>query len=264
MDAKRKQTGKKKAKPKARRPRKVTEVKGRQAGKVRTGAVVNVSITQPRTTARRARNTNKAQNVAQSIIPLLTGIQAQSVAATSNLERLQMERDRLAQRAQEHGAKRVEAVQAGNKVNAQDETERMRRALDAKRRVAKEVRIRSEEPMGQIEESSSSESKAPTIEKLREMAGKRAREAAAFRPEEMKKRLEKERMGPAGKAAERRKSIKEAEEFFRPVKTSRGTGTSAPKETKSIGVGETPQRGLPTLARPKAEVQPKVKPVISP
>ena len=123
--------------------------KAKQAGIVRTGAVVQIDLSRraaPRTAARKDLNEYKAQQL--SLIPLLTGIQAQQAqtqAATSNIERLQMERDKLLNDARKAAAERAEYVRQDQAQAAHDARRRQienKRASDA---LDREIKQRGEE-----------------------------------------------------------------------------------------------------------------------
>ena len=123
--------------------------KAKQAGVVRTGAVVQIDLSRraaPRTAARKDLNEFKAQQL--SLIPLLTGIQAQQAqaqAATSNIERLQMERDKLLNDARKAAAERAEYVRQDQAQAAHDARRRQienKRASDA---LDREIKQRGEE-----------------------------------------------------------------------------------------------------------------------
>ena len=123
--------------------------KAKQSGVVRTGAVVQIDLSRraaPRTAARKDINEYKAQQL--SLIPLLTGIQAQQAqtqAATSNIERLQMERDKLLNDARKAAAERAEYVRQDQAQAAHDARRRQienKRASDA---LDREIKQRGEE-----------------------------------------------------------------------------------------------------------------------
>ena len=178
---------KKQVKKGKRKVVKKTVMKGKQVGKVKTGAVVNVSITQPRTTVRRQLASQKAERL--SLIPLLTGIQAQSVAMTGNIERLENQRNKLLADAQKHARERAEAVKQGNVIGGQDAHRKQRIAQKNAISTQTELAVRSQESLGGGMDVSSQ----------------------SLEPE-----------------------------ILKPIKVSRG-------------VGETPTKGKPTIARPKKE-----------
>lgn len=134
---------KKKTEKKKAVKKKTTQI-GKQVGKVKTGAVVQIDLSR-RTTARKQRNTQRADALQTGLLPLLMGIQSQSVASASNIERLQMERDRLRQQIQNEAVKRVDAVREGRPLQAHDAHERQRKAQTAERRTQTEINVKSAE-----------------------------------------------------------------------------------------------------------------------
>lgn len=140
-----------KAKPKAKKPRKAkqpakkTVMAGKQVGKVRTGAVVQIDLSkkvQPRTSTNKALYQAKADLLSQSLAPVLTALSGQQAMAQSNIERLQMERDRLREQAMIHQNARIKALEAGKPGLALDEMKRSRILDKASQNIGTEIRVR--------------------------------------------------------------------------------------------------------------------------
>lgn len=130
---------------------KITQAKGKQLGKVKTGAVVQIDLSR-RTIARKERNAQKAKQLETTgILPYLMGFQATQVAAQSNIERLQNEKAALLAQARTAALNRVDAVREGQQLQANDAHERQRRAAAAERRIATELNVRQgEAPLSQL------------------------------------------------------------------------------------------------------------------
>jgi hypothetical protein len=130
---------------------KITQAKGKQLGKVKTGAVVQIDLSR-RTIARKERNAQKAKQLETTgILPYLMGFQATQVAAQSNIERLQNEKAALLAQARTAALNRVDAVREGRQLQANDAHERQRRAAAAERRIATELNVRQgEAPLSQL------------------------------------------------------------------------------------------------------------------
>lgn len=138
----------KKAKAKKAKPAKKVIQVGKQVAKVKTGSVVQIDLSrrvQPRTTTNRDLNRYRAEVYNQSLTPVMAALSGQQVAAQSNIERLQFERDRLRQEAMKYQNERVKALEQGKSGAAIDAMKRARTFDKASQNIGTEIRVRESE-----------------------------------------------------------------------------------------------------------------------
>ena len=99
----------------------------------------------PRTTANKNLNRYKADVYSQSLTPVMAALSGQQVAAQSNIERLQFERDALRNQAMVHQNNRVKALELGKSGLAEDAMKRARMFDKASQSVGTEIRVRESE-----------------------------------------------------------------------------------------------------------------------
>lgn len=230
-----------KAKPKAKKPRKAkqpakkTVMAGKQVGKVKTGAVVQIDLSkrvQPRTSTNKALYQAKADLLSQSLAPVLTALSGQQAMAQSNIERLQMERDRLRQQAMIHQNARIKALEAGKPGLALDEMKRSRILDKASQNIGTEIRVRESEIQTDLPElpSMSTQTDLPTEEKKRPGRPPKATKEQKVQTEE--KRMGKKKKPAAREVASPGEEMRRMESRERTVEVEAGGGR--PKTAKEL------------------------------